>query len=150
MKILGVHVATGQLRYSVLEGTKANPVLIEKGKLSTIDPKNAPQLMDWYESQFSLILDQHTPDRIAYRLTLQPNKNQLITSSFPMGILNLLAHRRNLPIQLYVSGNFVASKLSLAKGTDIYAYCDQVFGMNPPYWDKNQKNSVLVAWFELP
>ena len=150
MTVLGVHIATGQLRYSVLEGTKANPVLVSKDKLPTPDPNNPPALMDWYETQFHLILDQSAPDRIAYRLTLAPRKEQLFTSSFPLGILNLLAHQRNLPITSYVSGNFVASRLGLPKGTDIYAHCDTVLGINPPYWDTNQKYSILVAWFELP
>ena len=150
MKVLGIHIATGQLRYSVIEGSKTSPTLVAKKKLLTPDPKNAPELMDWYESQFGLILDQYSPDKIAYRLTLNPMKDQLVTSSFPLGVLNLLAHDRNLPIKSYVSGNFVASKLGLMKKTDIYKHCDQAFGINPPHWDKNQKHSILVAWFELP
>ena len=149
MRILGIHIATGQLRYSVLEGTKSSPVLVAKERLLTPDPKDAPALMDWFETQFNLILDQSIPDRIAYRLTLAPKKDQLFTSIFPFGILNLLAHRRNLPIASYVSGNFVASRLGLSKGTDIYAHCDSVLGNHPPYWDKNQKHSILSAWFEL-
>ncbi len=149
MKVLGIHIATKELRYSVLEGSKSSPTLVAKDKLITTDPKKAPELMDWYETQFNLILDQYSPDRISYRLTLAPKKDQLLTSSFPLGILNLLAHHRSLPINSYVSGNFVASKLNIPKGTDIYEYCDQVFGTNPPYWDKNQKHSILVAWFEL-
>jgi hypothetical protein len=55
----------------------------------------------------------------------------------------------NAKFRYYVSGNYVASRLGLPKGTDIYAHCDQVFGFNPPYWDDNQKHSVLAAWFEL-
>lgn len=150
MAVLGVHIATGQLRYSVLEGTKAAPVLVAKERLLTPDPNYPPALMDWYETQFNLILDQSAPDRIAYRLTLAPKKDQLFTSSFPLGILNLLAHQRNLPITSYVSGNFTASRLGLPKGSDIYAHCDTVLGTNPPYWDNNQKHSILSAWFELP
>ncbi len=150
MKVLGVHIATGQFRYSVLEGTKIAPVLVVKDRLVTPATTDVPALMDWYESQFNLIINQSAPERIAYRLTLAPKKNQLFTSSFPFGILNLLAHRRNLPITSYVSGNYVASRLGLPRGTDLYAHCDTVFGSNPPYWDKNQKHSVLAAWFELP
>lgn len=149
MKVIGVHIATGQLRYSVLEGTKDAPTLVTKDRLATPAVDDAPALMDWYDSRFNMILDQTTPDRIAYRLTLGPNKKQLFTSSFPFGILNLLAHRRNLPISSYVSGNYTASRLGLPKGTDLYAYCDVVLGSHPPYWDQNQKYSVLAAWFEL-
>ena len=150
MKVLGIHIATEQLRYSVVEGSQATPTLVAKDKLRTTDPADATSLMDWYETQFNLILDEHSPDHIAYRLTLSPKKAQLVTSSFPLGILHLLAHRRGIPTSSYVSGNFVASKLSLPKGTDLYTHCDRVFGTNPPHWDKNQKYSVLVAWFELP
>jgi hypothetical protein len=150
MKVLGIHIATGQLRYSILEGTKAIPSLVMKDRLITTDPQNVPALMDWFETQFNLLLYQSKPDRIAYRLTLAPKKDQLFTSSFPFGILNLLAHRNSIPISSYVAGNFVASRLNLPKGTDIYAHCDSVFGSRPPYWDTNQKHAILAAWFELP
>jgi hypothetical protein len=150
MRVLGVHIATGQLRYSLLEGTKAAPALEAKDKLLTPDPRDAAALMDWFETQFSLLIDQYAPDRIAYRLTLAPKKGQLFTSIFPLGILNLLAHRCNVPITSYVAGNFVASRLGLPRGVDIYAHCDSVFGSHPPYWDTNQKYAILSAWFELP
>jgi hypothetical protein len=150
MKVLGIHIATGQLRFSVLEGTKTSPSLIAKDKLTTLTPQQVPALMDWFDTQFGMMLDQHSPDKIAYRLTLAPKKPQLFTSIFPFGILNLKSNQRGIPIECYVSGNYVASKLGLPKTTDIYAHCDTVFGDNPPYWDKNQKHSVLAAWFELP
>jgi hypothetical protein len=149
VKVLGLHIATGQLRYTLLEGTKAAPTLIAKDRLLTTDPSRVAELMDWYEKQFIQLLNQHIPDRIAYRLTLAPKKSQLFTSCFPYGILYLLAHHRNIPVSPYVSANYVASRLGLLKGADIYAHCDHVLGLHPPYWDINQKHSVLAAWFEL-
>lgn len=149
MKVLGLYIATGQLRYTMLEGTKKAPRLLGKDRLLTVDPSNVAELMDWYESQFIHLLDQYEPDRIACRLTLEPKKAQLFTSCFPFGILYLLAHHRNIPVSSYISRNYVASRLGLPKGTDIYAHCDQMLGVHPPYWDDNQKHSVLAAWFEL-
>ena len=149
MKVLGLHIAAGQLRFTVLEGTKAAPSLLGKDRLLTSDPSKVPELMDWYENQFTQLLNLYLPDRIAYRLTLTPRKMQLFTSCFPFGILYLLAYRRNIPVTPYVSANYVASRLNLPKGTDIYAHCDHVLGSHPPYWDMNQKHSVLAAWFEL-
>ena len=149
MKVLGIHIATGQLRYAVLEGTKSTPTLLAKDKLLTTDPSNVAELMDWYESQFLHLLDQYNPDRISCRLTLLPKKSQLFTSCFPYGILYLMAHHRNIPVSSYVSANYVASRLGLPKGTNIYAHCDDVLGCHPPYWDNNQKYAVLAAWFEL-
>lgn len=150
MKILGIHVLSGQLRYCVLAGTKNKPVLEDKGRLITPSPDNAPALMDWYDTQLQLLITNHKPAKLAYRLTLDPKKDQLITSIFPLGILNFLAHKEALPIANHTSRAFTASRLGFAKGHDIYAECDNTFGNNPPYWDKNQKNALLVAWFELP
>lgn len=139
----------GQFRYSVLSGTKANPTLEDKGRLITPSGDDVPVLMDWYETQFRQLITNHKPSKIAFRLTLEPKKKQLITSIFPLGILNLLAHRESIPIVSHTSRAFVASRLGLPKGANIYDKCDKQFGENPPYWDKNQKNAVLVAWFEL-
>jgi len=149
VKVLGLYIATGQFRYTVLEGTKAAPTLLGKDRLLTTNPSKVAELMDWFEKQFIQLLNQYKPDRIAYRLMLAPKKSQLFTCCFPFGILYLLAHHRNIPVSSYVSGNYVASRLGLPKGTDIYAYCDYVLGLHPPYWDENQKHSVLAAWFEL-
>jgi hypothetical protein len=149
MRVLGLHILTGQLRYAVLEGTKNSPTLISKDRLITTDPDNVPELMDWYDTQFRHLINTLRPKRLSYRLTLEPKKDQLFCSEFPYGVLNLIAHQMALPISSYSSKAFTPTRLGLPKGTDLYAHCDAVFGEHPPYWDKNQKNSILVAWFEL-
>ncbi len=148
-KVLGLHLIKGQLRYAVLDGTKSSPNLIKKDRLLTTSPSNVPALMDWFDSQFRQILMQDNPDKISYRLTLAPKKDQLFSSEFPLGILNLLAHQNSISISCYTPQAFVASKLNLPKGTNLYNYCDSVFGTHPPYWDINLKNAILAAWFEL-
>lgn len=150
MSVLGLNILNGQFRYALLEGTKKSPILIKKGRLLTTDPSRVPELMDWYESNFSDLIKEAMPSIISYRLLLSPMKNQLITSEFPLGILNLIAYKENIQIASYVPQSFVPSKLGLSKQTDLCEECDKVFGLNPPYWDKNQKNAILVAWFELP
>ena len=149
MSVIGIHIAKEQLRYAVLEGSKDSPTLIAKDRLVTTDPNNVPELMDWYDSQFRQLLTNYLPKRIGYRLILEPKKDQIFFSEFPLGILNLLAYQSEIPITPYTARAFVASRLSLPKGTDLYKHCDATFGAHPPYWDKYQKNAVLVAWFEL-
>ena len=149
MKVLGIYIAKEQLRYAFLEGSKKNPTLLEKNRMITPEPNDVPALMDWYESQFTNLIKKLNPDKIAYRLTLGPNKEQLFTSIFPLGILSLQAYKEGIPIKEYVHGSFVASKLDLPNGTDLYNHCDQKFGVLRPHWDKPQKYSILVAWFEL-
>lgn len=149
MRVLGLHLLKGQFRFSVLEGSKSHPSLVNKGKSVTIDSDDIPALMDWYDSQFRQLITTYQPDRIAYRLTLNPNKEQLVTLEFPLGVLNLVAHEKSLPTCLYTAQSFVSSKLGLAKGVDLYEHCDVTFGKNPPYWDDSQKHAILAAWFEL-
>lgn len=120
-----------------------------KGRLVTTDPERVPELMDWYDSQLRQILNDFGPEKISYRFLLNANKEQCITSIFPLGLLNFLAHQNGLSIASYTPQSFVASKLGIPKGSDVYAHCDKVFGRNPPHWDKAQKNSLLAAWFEL-
>jgi hypothetical protein len=76
-------------------------------------------------------------------------KEPIVHILLPYGILYLLAHHRKIPVSSYVSANYVASRLGLPKGTNIYTHCDDVLGSHPPYWDNNQKHAVLAAWFEL-
>lgn len=150
MRTLGIHIATGQCRFSVLDGTCETPTLVEKGRLATPGHEDVPVLMDWYDSQFRQLVTSYNPDRLAYRLTLDPKKDQLFCSEFPLGVLNLIAHQKSLPIAAYTSRSFTPTRLGLKKSANIYTYCDDVFGRRPPHWDDAQKHSLLVAWFELP
>lgn len=149
MKTLGIHLAKGQLRYAVLDGSATTPALVAKDRLITTNPDEVPVLMDWFDTQFRELLDTHKPDRVGYRLTLEPKKDQLFSSEFPLGILNLHAFQRSLPIFDYTARSFVPSRLGEPKETDLEELCTTRFGDNPPYWDKNQKYAVLVAWFAL-
>lgn len=150
MRVLGIHLLKGEFRFGVLEGTKQQPLLIASRRVVTLSHENAPLLMDWYDSQFRQLMASYSPDKISYRLTLEPKKDQLITSEFPYGILNLLAHQAGLPINSYTAQNYTASRLGLPKGADLQVHCDAVLGVHPPYWDTNQRNAILAAWFDLP
>ena len=149
MRVLGLHLHKGALRFAVVEGTRQNPQLIASGRLVTPDPEQVPALMDWCDSQFRRLIDDYGPEHVAYRLTLDPDKEQLFYAEFPMGVLNLVAHQRDLPVNCLSSKSFTPSRLGMGKGTDLYDECDRVFGEHPPYWDSNQKHAVLMAWFSL-
>lgn len=150
MKVIGMHIAKDQFRYTVLEGTKAEPFIIDRVRLTTPAPEDVPALMDWYDSQFKLVLDKTQPEGVAYRLTLATKKDQLFYSSFPFGVLNLHVHTRHLFIKAYAPQSFVASRLGLPQGTDLLDQCNKKFGLLSSPWDRNQKYSLLAAWFTLP
>ncbi|WP_026842801.1 RuvC family protein [Citrifermentans bremense] len=149
MKVLGIALQKNHLRFAVVEGDKGAPILRDKGRQPTSAPDDVPRLLDWYETHFEHLINEHTPDAIAYKLTLEPSLEQLHTLAFPMGVLNLIAKKKNIPICEYSSRGITPSKLGLPRSTNLLEHVDSVFGDNPPYWDKAQKEAVLVAWFCL-
>jgi hypothetical protein len=148
MIVLGFNLQKGEIRYSLVAGTKHAPELLEKGR-HLVATESTPVLMDWFESTFENIIARTNPNKIAYRLSLEPSKTQIMYLTFPYAILNLLAHRKKICIYEYVSQNFVPSKFGQPKGVNVYDYCTQVFGEHSPHWDKNQQYSVLAAWLTL-
>lgn len=149
MKSLGIALQKNYLRYAVLDGDSGTPTLVEKGRQTTSDPEDIPALMDWYETHFQHLLSTHAPDVIGYKLVLEPKLEQQHNLSFPLGILNLLARKEGITIKEFSQRAITPAKLGLRKATDLMAQVDQTFGEHPPYWDKYQKEAVLVAWFCL-
>lgn len=150
MTVLGINFKKGEIRFTALQGTKAKPILVEKGAHAVITAQTTPHLLNWFETTFEEMINRLKPDRLAYKLLLSPKKQQLEYISYPEAILNLVAFKRGIPIQSYTTGNFVSSKFGQPKTLDLYKYCDDIFGNNPPKWDKDQKNSLIPAWLELP
>ncbi|MSM39940.1 MAG: hypothetical protein GJT30_10015 [Geobacter sp.] len=149
MKVLGVVLQKNYLRFAIVGGDKDAPNLVAKGRQATSDPDDTAGLMDWYETHFEHLITEYEPDAIAYKLTLEPTLEQLHTLAFPMGVLNLLAKKNNIPAYEYSSRGITTAKLGLPKATDLMKLVDTVFGEHPPYWDKSQKEAILVAWFRL-
>lgn len=149
MRTMGIALQKNFLRYSIMEGTKENPSLISRGRLTTTDPEEIPQLMDWFETQFMHLINEYKPECIGYKLTLEPSIDQIHTLSFPLGILNLLAYRNGIAVNKFSSKGITPKKLGLPKDTDLYKLVDDKLGTHPPYWDSTQKDSVLVGWFCL-
>jgi hypothetical protein len=149
VKALGIALQKNYMRYAVINGDQENPYLLDKGRQTTCDPGDVPVLMDWYETHFQRLISAHAPDVIAYKLVLEPKLEQQHSLSFPLGILNLLAQKQGIKIEEFSQRAITPAKLSLNKTTDLMALVDTTFGKHPPYWDKFQKEAILVAWFSL-
>jgi hypothetical protein len=150
MCVIGFDLQKGKMRYSVLGGTKKVPSLIEKDYITVPDLANIPELMNWFENQFMELFTRLKPEKISYRLTLAPKKDQCSYLIFPYAILSLICYSMKIPVAFYTKQALNNSqRIGLVKGVNVYTACDQVFGSNPPYWDEYQKNSIIVAWIEL-
>jgi len=150
LKSIGFDLQKGFIRYCCLEGTFAKPKLVEKDRIAINPETKLPDYMDRFESIFENLIKKNNPDRIGYRLVFPlVKKDHVYNLSFPYAILNLIAKKNGIIINEFVTTNFRVQKFGLEKGTNIYDYCDQLFGKNPPYWDNHQKNAILSAWLSM-
>jgi hypothetical protein len=133
-----------------LEGTRTNPVFIDKGRL-VVDPNTpTPQRMLWFDQNFVSIIAEYDPHRVCYRLFWKTNTlEQAGNFHFPYGILNLVCYQRGLEILEIGHQAITARRLSLPRGTNLMSACDNTIGEHPPYWDDTQRQSALVAWIGL-
>lgn len=150
MKIIGFNFTKNDFRFCVLDGTTNPPTIIEKNKIVYPNNMDTADLMEWFETQLSLIIDKHQPNQISHKISLNlTTLDQIKTSCYPQAILNLLAKKKNISVNNYSSQAINATKFGQSKKTDVFAYIDPIIGTHPPYWDKPTKEAVLVAWFNI-
>ena len=153
MRVLGFCMLKNEFYYAVLEGTKKEPILtMDKGRIVTPDSSDMPMFLNWYKNEINGLINKTKPEKVSYYLGLGfggLKKDQIFTSAFPIGVLNLVLYDFKLPVESYLPANLVMTKLGFPKGTDKEEQCDKSFGNNSPYWNKSMKNAVLVAWFSL-
>lgn len=149
MITLGLNLEKNSFRYTVLNGTRKFPKLIKKEKVIITATTSISQLMDWYETTFNLLIEKTNPEIIGAKLSLEGKRNQIAYWYYPYGILHMICHKKGLQIEEFTARNFTPSKFKLPKKTDLYDYIDHHIGEFPPYWDRNQKYSVLSAWMVM-
>lgn len=150
MKNIGFNFTTNDFRYCVLEKDGENINLIEKDRISYPKALDVASIAGWLETQICLLLDKHLPIKIGYKLPLVLKSTKPIQNSlFPLGVLNLCCHKRNITTNHFTSQAINATKFGLTKKDDVYKYVDDKLGKHPPYWDKPTKDALLVAWYLL-
>ena len=149
MKSVGFNFAKNEFSFAVLLKTANAPSIIEKNKI-ILPQLETDELMEWFETQISLIVDKHNPDIISHKISnTLSSLDQIRNSCYPQGILNLLAKKKGIRINSFSSQGINATKFGQPNKTDVYNYIDPIIGIHKPYWNKAMKDAVLVAWFNL-
>lgn len=150
MKNIGFNFTTNDFRYCVIENQDNQIELLEKDKITYPKTQSIADRAGWLETQICLLLDKHEPNNVGYKLPLVLKSTKHIQNSlFPLGILNLSCHNRNIATYHFTSQAINATKFGLTKKDDVYAYVDDNIGKHPPYWDKPTKDALLTGWFLL-
>lgn len=149
MKVIGFNFTKNDFRFAVLENSSNPPQILDKNKI-VLPNMEIDELMEWFETQICLIIDKHNPDLISHKISSTLSTlDQIRTSCYPQGILNLVAKRKGIKINSYSPQGINATKFGEPKKTDVYKHIDPIIGEHKPYWDKATKDAVLVAWFNL-
>ena len=150
MKTIGINFTKNDFRFCILDGQTMPPTIVEKNKIGYPNNMDTADLMEWFETQLSLIIDKHQPDKVSHKISTNiATLDQIKQSCYPQVILNLLCKKKNKPINCYSSQAINTTKFGQPKKTHAFAYIDPIIGTHPPYWDKATKEAVLVAWFNL-
>lgn len=149
MKVIGFNFAKNEFSFAVLEKTANTPKILEKNKI-VLPILETDELMEWFETQISLIIDKHKPQVVSHKISnALSSLDQIKKSCYPQGILNLIAKKKGIIVNCYSPQGINATKFGQSKKTDVHKYIDSIIGIHKPYWNKPMKDAVLVAWFNM-
>jgi hypothetical protein len=150
MTTIGFNFTSSDIYYVVVEGTLAAPNFISKNKINLPANHSVPELVEWFENQLTAILNGTNPDRVSYRLTINNVTNNYVHCVYyGQSILNLLCHKRQIDICHTSPASVKPGKFNQPNSTNLETYVDGVLGTHPPHWNKNMRNSALVAILQL-
>jgi len=158
--ILGLSMYSDHFYWAVLGGTLQSPSLLAKHREPTPTNMDDGVLMDWFATKFGNLIAEHQPSSAAFRLLLPSSgrsctRDQMVRSLYPNAIFMLVCERSHdrILVGARTAQSLTLHALGLSDGRRdfdaVSDYCDQVFGHPGPYWDKGQKEAIVVAWLGL-
>ena len=150
MTTIGFNFTSSDIYFVVVDGTINAPNFISKNKISLPANHSVPETVDWFENELIAILNNINPDKVSYRLTINNVTNNYVHCVYyAQSVLNLLCHKRQISICHTSPASVKPNKFNQPNGTNLETYIDNVLGTHPPHWNKNMRNSALVAILQL-
>lgn len=151
-RVIGFKVATTSISWVAVEGAKATPVYLGHDRIVTPKGDDPAELAGWAETVLAGVVDRLSPGVLVYRLAPPMGRlthNQIFRVYYPLGILNLVAHRRGIPISHIAPQSIQPSAFGLPKGSDISAHITRLLGDHPPYWNADMLDAAATAIVRL-
>jgi len=150
MTTIGFNFTSSDIFYVAVSGSLNAPVFVEKNKISLPVNFNVSERVDWFENELTAILNKINPDKVSYRLTINNVTNKYAQSVYyAQAILNLICHKKQIDIVHTSPASVKPNKFNQPNGTNLELYVDNTLGTHPPHWNKNMRNSALVALLQL-
>lgn len=160
--VLGISMFQDHFYWAVLSGTRQSPRLIDEHREPTPADKEDGTLMEWFAVKFGNLIAKYQPSGGAFRLSMpgpgrSQTRDQILRSVFPNAVFQLVCETSptKIPAQARTAQSLTLHALGMStphgqRGFGpVSAACDQVFGIHDPYWDRGQKEAVVVAWLGL-
>lgn len=153
MQVLGLELAQSKLYFCLLSGDQKHPIFLKHGIRDFSAGQPATELMNFFNHTFSEIIDEYSPQKIGYRVAMSAGPSIKKIDQYPYlyfsyGILNLIAHNKNIPTTMYNTNSFTAAFFG-RKG-DKKTICDELIGIHPPNWNDSARMAALSAYGILP
>lgn len=146
MSVIGFSFSKQQVRSTVLDGTKNQPVFVGKDKSEYGADLTPTELSVWLRRNISETLNRIKPEKVLYRLSWSFTKQaQCYSLIYPCAILEIECFNLNIPCHDFGHQALTNNSLGFPKGVDTQSHCTHLLGNHPPYWDNQQINSALAA-----
>lgn len=151
MRVIGFAFQKGRFRIAVLENHGGNIAYCAHRAVKVDPGLGVPELMNRYMLDFRSCLAEFKPEIFSAKQVFESTSIDSATFQIlPLGLVGLLASQENKLFHCYtIQGLRHPSAFQLPKGKKPIDEVDTVFGGHPPYWDKLQREAVLVAWRAL-
>lgn len=146
MTVLGFSFSKQQVRSTVLGGSKNQPIFVSKEKTDYGAGLTPTEISIWLKRNIVETINRIKPDLVCYRLAWSFTKQeQAYSLIFPCAIVELVCFDLGIACKVFGYQALTNKSLGFPKGVDLYDHCTTLIGAHPPYWDKQQINSALVA-----
>lgn len=140
MRCLGIAIKKNEIWYSVVDGEQMESALIYETGKQNYRAESLSLMMD-FSNIFIELITKYRPNRVAYKLYLDTNIQQIPYMHYSLGVLNLVCLQNGIEARQRSSMWITAGKK--AKIIRFEKYFAQKKFTN------EEMAATLVAWFEL-
>ena len=140
MRCLGIAIKKNEIWYSVVDGEQMESALIYETGKQNYRAESLSLMMD-FSNIFIELITKYRPNRVAYKLYLDTNIQQIPYMHYSLGVLNLVCLQNGIEARARSSMCITAGKT--AKIIRFEKYFAQKKFTN------EEMAATLVAWFEL-
>jgi hypothetical protein len=148
-KVTAFKIDAGGIHYVTISGSKKIPKLETNESIRLPGTRTMGDLLEWYHTQFDLVLNRERSDLVCYKLTSGLKKHtQIFNIYFGLSLLCLISHRKGILSKHVTPSSLRPKSFGLPRDGSIDAMMDGLFSAQSP-WNKNMREVAAIAYLNL-